>query len=640
MHRFVGRLANCAAVAVLGLAAAAPARAQAFRAAHGLTEPEFQATVDQLAIDGWRLTKVDATTTASGPIFSAIWEPWQKDDPAENWGASHGLTEAALEAEAASYRDAGYKIVSVCGYEYGPVPLFAVVWHYDPSVTYVGKSDMNAEQYQAWFDHYANPPCAAEDSAPRRSPQGPDGGGPVIVGRRSPLRPPTRATDLASKDAPECEWRLVDVDGYLENGALRFIAVWYRQKGNYSAAHDMSARSFDWSWRDTGYEPTNVASYPVPGGGVRFAKIWNWEPGRPVFSFSHLAGADYQSWFDTKSAQGYRLVDVSAYVDEDAAVRYCSIWKAPPRSNLLQLIMPIGGVMNRDWVIVNYQDHDDGAPDIDYTGQAWLYSSHNGTDITIRNFAQMDAGVDIYAAADGVVVSTVDGNFDRNGCGPSGGPCGTPANDVKILHANGQQTWYTHLKKDSVLVAAGDAVTRGQKIAECGSSGNSSDAHLHFAVQNPPYGTSVASGDLVDPFEGPFGNSHWLWMSFIPYQPTTLNVLDGDTTDHDPTRLEHTERVPRIGSFSGPYDATDRVYFWFQVNGGVTATNTLDVRLLRPDDSEHWSTSFASGTLLQYNFPTYWFSLETLSSVATGTWRWRVEKSGAMALDVPFIVND
>jgi len=401
----------------------------------------------------------------------------------------------------------------------------------------------------------------------------------------------------------------------------------------------MSRRSFDWSWRETGLEPTNVSAYPTPGGGTRFAKIWNREPGRPTFSFSHLSGADYQAWFDVKVAQDYTLVDVCAYADAEGAVRYCSLWKAPAGSDVLQLVMPIEGVMNQDWVIVNYQDHDAGAPDVDYTGSGWLYSSHNGTDISLKNFAQMDAGVDIYAAADGVVVSTVDGNFDRNGCGPSGGPCGTPANDVKIQHANGQQTWYTHLKKDSVIVAAGDVVKRGQKIAQCGSSGNSSDAHLHFAVLNPPYGTSVSSGDLVDPFEGPSGNSQWLWMSFIPYQPTTLNVLDGDTTDHDPTRLEHTERVPRVGSFTGPYDSGDRVYFWFQVNGATSATNTLDVRLLAPDDSEYWSNSFAAGTLMQYNFPTYFFSLASLSAQSTGAWRWTVEKNGVAVLDVPFTVN-
>ncbi len=92
-----------------------------------------------------------------------------------------------------------------------------------------------------------------------------------------------------------------------------------------------------------------------------------------------------------------------------------------------------------------------------FTGRGAL---HTGLDFP------SDTGTAIVAAAGGVVVSA-----DMH---PAYG------RTVEIDHGNGLVTRYAHASK--ILVATGDLIRRGQKIAEVGSSGRSTGPHLHFEV--------------------------------------------------------------------------------------------------------------------------------------------------------------
>ena len=59
-------------------------------------------------------------------------------------------------------------------------------------------------------------------------------------------------------------------------------------------------------------------------------------------------------------------------------------------------------------------------------------------------------------------------------------------NYVLIEHAQGESTVYAHLKTASVRVKVGEAVRAGQVIGQLGSSGNSTEPHLHFHVCDRP----------------------------------------------------------------------------------------------------------------------------------------------------------
>ncbi|SEC35250.1 peptidoglycan DD-metalloendopeptidase family protein [Paenibacillus sp. GP183] len=56
-------------------------------------------------------------------------------------------------------------------------------------------------------------------------------------------------------------------------------------------------------------------------------------------------------------------------------------------------------------------------------------------------------------------------------------------NTVIIDHGNGVWTLYGHIRNDGTVVKKGDIVKRGQKIAEVGSTGQSTGNHLHFEVR-------------------------------------------------------------------------------------------------------------------------------------------------------------
>ena len=89
----------------------------------------------------------------------------------------------------------------------------------------------------------------------------------------------------------------------------------------------------------------------------------------------------------------------------------------------------------------------------------------------------ISVGTPIYAAADGVVMTTAN----------LSGSYGTY---VVIRHANGLQSYYAHGKKGSIVVNPGQTVKKGQKIMLSGNTGNSQGPHLHFEVRKSPYNYS------------------------------------------------------------------------------------------------------------------------------------------------------
>jgi murein DD-endopeptidase MepM/ murein hydrolase activator NlpD len=95
----------------------------------------------------------------------------------------------------------------------------------------------------------------------------------------------------------------------------------------------------------------------------------------------------------------------------------------------------------------------------------------------IKHVRKLHKGIDIPAPKGTTIVAAESGVVliasEVNGYG----------NTVVIDHGGGIWTWYGHIRIGGIMVKEGQKVTRGQKIAEVGSTGDSTGNHLHFEVR-------------------------------------------------------------------------------------------------------------------------------------------------------------
>jgi len=89
-------------------------------------------------------------------------------------------------------------------------------------------------------------------------------------------------------------------------------------------------------------------------------------------------------------------------------------------------------------------------------------------------------GIDISgaSASGSLVVAGASGTVTEAGWSTGG-----YGNYVVIDHGNGVETLYAHMLDNSLMVNAGDKVTKGQAVGRVGNTGYSFGAHLHFEVR-------------------------------------------------------------------------------------------------------------------------------------------------------------
>ena len=91
-------------------------------------------------------------------------------------------------------------------------------------------------------------------------------------------------------------------------------------------------------------------------------------------------------------------------------------------------------------------------------------------------------GKELIAPCDGEIVLVVDGIKDNK---PSElNPMYAPGNSVIIQTDKNEYLFFAHFKQNTIKVKQGQKVKQGELLGLCGNSGNSSEPHLHFHIQN------------------------------------------------------------------------------------------------------------------------------------------------------------
>ena len=159
-------------------------------------------------------------------------------------------------------------------------------------------------------------------------------------------------------------------------------------------------------------------------------------------------------------------------------------------------------------------------------------TTHSGSGTHLPDY--YGYGQEVVAVADGEVVTAEAGQmegedrFRRSGESAEafldrtvaeqeallhGGAIRVMGNYVIVRHSGGEYSHYAHLAASSVQVKAGDKVSGGQILGKLGSTGNSTEPHLHFTVANGPdplYARSlpVRYLGLTTAGDGPLGPSY------------------------------------------------------------------------------------------------------------------------------------
>lgn len=133
-------------------------------------------------------------------------------------------------------------------------------------------------------------------------------------------------------------------------------------------------------------------------------------------------------------------------------------------------------------------------------------------------------GQPILAPAAGRVAKVVDGLPDQPiGSADARNPAG---NHVVIDHGGGEFSTLAHLRQGSVTVHEGDPIRAGARVGACGNSGNTSEPHLHYQLQDAA--DMLASGTLGLPAQ------------FVGYLADGQPVARGE-----PLRGQRVRRAPR-----------------------------------------------------------------------------------------------
>lgn len=289
---------------------------------------------------------------------------------------------------------------------------------------------------------------------------------------------------------------------------------------------------------------------------------------------------------------------------------------------LLYPFFPQAGIQGQDLFLLNFTDLDPTAGFRDWDCTGYTYDGHRGYDSGIRSFREQAIGVPIFAALDGRVVDSHDGEPDMNTVWQD-----VPANYVVLDHGGGYYALYWHMKRGSVAVQRNQTVTSGTQIGLTGSSGFSTGPHLHFE--------SWKDGQWFEPAAGRCRGGASFWKSQPPV-PRNFYIADAYLAKGDiPADSLLTlllDNVPRTSTFVAGNQRISMRFDYRNLPGG----STFRLRAIHPNGSTVIDVpgSWGNQALERLGWGTFWIQ----ANFTPGVWHMRVDFNGAKAIDAPFKV--
>ncbi len=148
------------------------------------------------------------------------------------------------------------------------------------------------------------------------------------------------------------------------------------------------------------------------------------------------------------------------------------------------LILPFNGA----WIVGNggrnsednnHYSEDGSTPD----NQIYAYDfsrNHGGNGTQLEDYEAF--GKEVIAPANGIISIIENSQLDlpigeRDKVRRSG-------NKIIIDHQNGEFSFIAHFKQESIKVKVGDRVKQGVVLGLCGNSGNTTEPHIHYHLQD------------------------------------------------------------------------------------------------------------------------------------------------------------
>ncbi len=149
-----------------------------------------------------------------------------------------------------------------------------------------------------------------------------------------------------------------------------------------------------------------------------------------------------------------------------------------------KLKFPLDCELGQTCWIARYVNHASDEGRKDYTCGDRSQIGHKGTDIMLADIGEMQRGVNVLAATNGVVKFLRDGvpnEFATQENRKEKSKIGL-GNVIGIEHSSGFITLYAHMMPNSLTVKKGQTVKAGQILGKVGLSGLTEYPHMHFGL--------------------------------------------------------------------------------------------------------------------------------------------------------------